>query len=109
MRNRLASDGVPLGPKPKIFQRYGKITEVHTSGTLVSTVIEEHLLKFGHLVTFDKYIAEVSAKGDFDTSHKKKIYKISELKNLLQEVPRGLILVFQTWKRDEICTPLGAI
>lgn len=79
--------------KPKIFQRYGKLTEVKTTGSLVSTVIEEHLLKFGHLKTFDSYITEVAQKAQH-TLEAPKVYKISELSEHLMKV--YVILIFRT-------------
>lgn len=66
--------------KPKVHLRYGRLSDIQNKGTLISTIIEEHLLKFGYLDTYDKYINEVAIRNAINQGKDEKFYKISELK-----------------------------
>lgn len=69
--------------KPKVHLRYGKLSDIQNKGTLICTIIEEHLLKFGYLDTYDKYINEVAIRNAINKNQKEKFYKISELKEII--------------------------
>lgn len=74
------------GNKVKVHLRYGRLSDIKNKGTLISTIIEEHLLKFGYLNTYDKYINEVAVRNAVNKDQQDKFYKISELKDIILSV-----------------------
>lgn len=66
--------------------RYGRIGDIKNKGTLVSTVIEEHLLKFGYLESYDFFINETAIKNTMDKAPAENPHKLSELKELIKHV-----------------------
>ena len=73
--------------KPKSHLRYTEGPPSQRKGTLLSTTIEEHLLKFGYLDAFDTYIVEVAEKN-LNNSKKAKVEELtlSELKKGIKNV-----------------------
>ena len=72
--------------KPKVHLRYGRLSDIQNKGTLISTIIEEHFLKFGYLMTYDNYINEVAIRNALNRNKVDKFYKISELREILIKV-----------------------
>jgi superfamily II DNA/RNA helicase len=72
--------------RPKVHLRYGRIGDIKNKGTLVSTVIEEHMLKFGYLESYDYFINEIAVKNTMDKAPEENRHKLSELKELIKNV-----------------------
>ena len=75
--------------KPKVHLRYGRLSDIKNKGTLISTIIEEHLLKFGFLMTYDHYIKEYAMRNAFKKDAEEKFFKLSEIKDIIIKVRVG--------------------
>lgn len=72
--------------RPKVHLRYGRLSDIKNKGTLISTIIEEHMLKFGYLDTYDFYINEIAVRNTMEQKKEEKFYNLSELKDLIHMV-----------------------
>lgn len=73
--------------KLKPYLRYsGEKQPVEQKAVLLNTVIEEHLLKFGLIDTFDSFIKEVAEKVQAHTMGETKVEAAIEIKNRVMDV-----------------------
>lgn len=73
--------------KVKSFLRYSDAERAPDSRTnLLNAVVEEHLLKFGHIETFDSFIKEVAEKTMAASKKPQAELKVEELKAKILEV-----------------------
>ena len=72
--------------RPKVHLRYGRLSDIKNKGTLISTIIEEHMLKFGYLDTYDFYINEIAVRNTMEQRKEEKFYNLSQLRELVEMV-----------------------
>ena len=81
----------PQPSKLKPHLRYSTQTTQDNKSVLLNTVIEEHLLKFGFIHTFDTFIREAAEKSvSSQPQQKQKLLSGEEMKDKLLEVTARL-------------------
>ena len=82
----VSTTSVPAQQQLKPHLRYTNLDSSNSKIILLNTIIEEHLLKFGFIQTFDSFTKEAVEKAMSTSGTKERLLSPNELKAKLIEV-----------------------